>query len=131
MPAPRFLFEVGVGNKAERTTADLGFDVKSLRSIDVRLDDSEILQIARTEHRVVVTMDKDFGELVYRRCKGHVGVLLLRMDDANGDAKANAMKSIVLNHADELSNAFSVYQHGVLRIRTREQLKQKPPFTNS
>ncbi len=119
MSAAKFLFEVGVGTKAERAVAELGFDVKSFRSIDVRLDDSEILMIARTEHRIVVTMDKDFGELVYRLGEGHVGVLLLRMDDADGETKSRAMKSIVLNHADELSNAFSVYHNGVLRIRSR------------
>lgn len=63
MASPKFLFEVGVGKKGEEAVAELGFDVKSLRAIDVRLPDYRILEIAREEQRVVVTMDKDFGEV--------------------------------------------------------------------
>ncbi len=110
MTPVKFLFEVGVGIKAEQAVADLGFDVKSL-------PDPPILRLAREESRILVTMDKDFGELVYRSQHGHVGVLLLRMDDADGDAKANAIRLIVQNHAHELAGHFCVYQNGVLRIR--------------
>lgn len=57
----KFLFESGVGKKAEQAVTELGFEVKTLRGIDVRMPDPQILKIAEEERRVVVTMDKDFG----------------------------------------------------------------------
>ena len=39
--------------------------IKAVRDIDPTMQDEEIIQIAALEKRMVVTMDKDFGELVY------------------------------------------------------------------
>ena len=117
MAGEKLLFDVGVGKKAEAVAVQLGFDVKSVRSIDARLPDSAILKLALAEGRMLVTMDKDFGELVYRESEQSVGVLLLRMEDADGEAKARTLRSILLNHAEQLVGHFSVYQNGVLRIR--------------
>ena len=81
---PKFLFNVGVGRIAESWLEAAGFDVSSVRSLDPAMADADILAIAVAENRLVVTMDKDFGELVYRSKKSHAGVLLLRMEDADG-----------------------------------------------
>jgi predicted nuclease of predicted toxin-antitoxin system len=81
------------------------------------MDDLSILDLAIHESRVVLTMDKDFGELVYHSGKGHVGVLLLRMGDARRRDKVEAVRQIVLHHGDELSDHFCVYQSGRLRVR--------------
>lgn len=117
MPQVRFLIEIGVGKKAENAIAGLGYDVKTLRSIVSRLTDSEILALAAKEERIVVTMDKDFGELVYRSNERSAGVLLLRMEDATGNEKANVLTDIIVNHGEELAGRFSVFQGGILRIR--------------
>ena len=51
------------------------------------LGDGDILRQAVAESRLVITMDKDFGELVHRVGAGHAGVLLLRLDEATGPEK--------------------------------------------
>ena len=81
------------------------------------MDDQDILALAVRERRVVLTMDKDFGELVYHSGKGHVGVLLLRMGDARRTDKVEAVRQIVLHHGDELAGHFCVYRSGRLRVR--------------
>jgi predicted nuclease of predicted toxin-antitoxin system len=81
------------------------------------MPDADILALAAAEDRLVITMDKDFGELVYRSKQSHAGVLLLRMEDADGQAKRAVIEAIVTNHLDELGGHFSVYQQGRLRIR--------------
>jgi hypothetical protein len=43
------------------------------------LPDDELLRIAVSEQRVILTADKDFGELVFRRLIPAVGVILLRL----------------------------------------------------
>jgi predicted nuclease of predicted toxin-antitoxin system len=113
----KFLVDVGVGRVAERWLEMSGFDVKSVRAINPKLADPDILTLAAAEDRLVITMDKDFGELVYRSGRHHAGVLLLRMEDADGEAKRAVLEAIVSQHSDEIRGKFSVYQSGRLRVR--------------
>ncbi|MFW6069301.1 MAG: DUF5615 family PIN-like protein [Chloroflexota bacterium] len=114
---PRFLVDAGVGSLAERHLSQSGYDVKTVRDINPSMDDRDILQLAVKEQRIVVTMDKDFGEYVFRSGLDHRGVLLLRMEDANGQSKARVLARIVSEHEDMLAGHFTVYQRGKLRIR--------------
>jgi len=78
-------------------------------------DDS--LAWAVREQRLVVTMDKDFGEMVYRSGQAHAGVLLLRLDDATGDEKVRVLRAIFTRHGHQLLHHFADYRNGRLRIR--------------
>lgn len=110
------MVDVGVGKKVERWLREVGCDVAAVREINPRAGDREILKLAVEDFRIVLTMDKDFGELVYRLGKAHAGVLVLRMEDADGDEKTNIVKNILQQHADKLEGNFCVYKDGTLRI---------------
>ena len=114
---PKFLFDVGVGNVIEKWVEDRGFDSIAIRNLDPRMSDLEILNLAVKEKRIVVTMDKDFGELVFGSNKRHFGVLLLRLENASSDEKLLVIKSIFKKYLDELPNHFCVYQNQTLRIK--------------
>ena len=79
--------------------------------------DVEILKIAMEDKRTVITMDKDFGELIFNSGKKHFGVLLLRLDDANGEEKVYVVKEIIENYEKDLKNNFCVYQNSKLRVK--------------
>ena len=113
----RFLVDVGVGRGVERALADDGHDVVSVRDRDPRMADDAILASAAAEGRIVVTMDRDFGALVFQSASPQAGVLLLRMQDATGAEKAATAQEIVRENGDELAGAFAVFQKGRLRIR--------------
>jgi predicted nuclease of predicted toxin-antitoxin system len=81
------------------------------------MDDADILAWAVQEQRLVITMDKDFGELVYHSGQAHAGVLLLRLDQANSQEKVQTVAAIFAQQGDQLAGHFSVYQNGNLRIR--------------
>ena len=112
----KFLVDVGVGKKVEEWLKENGYDVKTVRSIDPKVKDTEILKIAISESRMVITMDKDFGELVYKSGKSHAGVLILRIGDANGNEKAELIRKILHEYEDKMKNRFCVFQDGRLRI---------------
>lgn len=95
-----------------------GYDIKSVRDINPRMLDKEVLKIAVSEKRIVITMDKDFGELVYNSGLLHVGVLLLRIEDAKSDEKVKIVEKILGKYSDKLFNKFSVFKDEKLRIRT-------------
>lgn len=113
----KFLVDVGVSNKVEEYLFAEGHDTKCIRKIDPRLRDSEIINIAAMENRIIVTMDKDFGELVFKTGRVHSGILLLRLESENSEEKVKIVNSIIQNYSKELVNNFCVFQNGRLRIR--------------
>lgn len=63
-------------------------------------------------------MDKNFGELVYHSGKAHAGVVLLRMEDAGGEAKREVLEFIAAHHPKDIWGKFAVYQRGRSRVRS-------------
>lgn len=82
------------------------------------IDDAWILEHARRDGALLVTGDKDFGELVYRRGQATAGVLLLRLAGLTGEHKAAIVTAVLDRHEDELMNAFSVVTDRSVRIRS-------------
>lgn len=113
----KFLVDVGVSKKAEQWLQKQGYDTKNVRDINPRMPDKEILKIAVSEKRMVITMDKDFGELVYNSKLPHGGVLLLRLEEARADEKVEIIEKILEKHSDKLFNNFCVFKDGRLRVR--------------
>jgi predicted nuclease of predicted toxin-antitoxin system len=113
----KFLVDVGVGKKVETWLKENGFDVLSVRDIDGRAKDSQILHWSEEQRRMIITMDKDFGELVYNSGMQHAGVLILRLDDADSDTKIEVIKKILTEYYDKIESHFCVFQDGRLRIR--------------
>jgi predicted nuclease of predicted toxin-antitoxin system len=58
----------------------LGRDILHVAVMSPRMSDSNILKLAASEGRVVLTADKDFGELCFLRLIPCVGVVLLRLN---------------------------------------------------
>jgi predicted nuclease of predicted toxin-antitoxin system len=113
----RFIVDVGVGKGIEKYLREEGYNTKAVRNIDPRMEDEEIIRTAVSENRIVITMDKDFGELVYHSSMEHSGVLLPRLEDAVGSEKLQVVKHIMKNYSDRIKNCFCVFQNDKLRIR--------------
>ena len=60
-----------------RTLVEAGFDVVWSGQWDTDPGDEELLAFALRENRILVTLDKDFGELVVLKRRPHAGVLRL------------------------------------------------------
>ncbi|GIW93019.1 MAG: hypothetical protein KatS3mg110_1060 [Pirellulaceae bacterium] len=63
-----------------------GHDVSAVKEFLRGAPDQEVLRRAHAEHRVVVTHDKEFGELAFRfGLPASCGVILLRVGGGNPD----------------------------------------------
>src|SRR6266511_1903841 len=113
----KLLVDVSAGEAIANWLAAAGHDTVSVRNLDPRMPDIDILARAVSEQRIVVTMDKDFGELVYRSGLPHSGGLLLRLEDADTAEKLRVIEDIFTRFGDHLAGHFSVFQNGQLRIR--------------
>ncbi len=117
----KFLVDVGVGKKVEDFLYKSGYDILSVRKLNPRMNDSEIIGIAAKDNRIVITMDKDFGELVYNSGLIHKGILLLRTENCSGDKKAKILSEILINYSSELEENFCVFSKDRLRIRRKRK----------
>ena len=117
MSSLRFLIDVNAGLAVAHSLQRGGHDVTFAGDIDWRMPDSDMLSLAHDEQRIILTMDTDFGELVYHSRQPHAGVLLLRMPGANCEDKIRVVQEIVHRYGEQLPNHFCVYRQGRLRIR--------------
>lgn len=113
----KFLADEGIDRSIVNELRSLGFDVFYVLE-DVRsLDDDTLLEIARVENRILITRDKDFGELVFRLSKAHAGVILIRLEGHSTQERGSIACKLIQQYQDQLQNSFSVIQKGVIRIR--------------
>ncbi|MBI4562203.1 MAG: DUF5615 family PIN-like protein, partial [Candidatus Rokubacteria bacterium] len=59
--------------------------------------DRKLLEWAAAEGRVLVTMDKDFGEFVFAEKVGHCG--LLRLPDVSAQRRIALMNRVLANYS--------------------------------
>jgi predicted nuclease of predicted toxin-antitoxin system len=102
----------------ERLRRD-GYAVAYIAEMDPGIGDDVILERANDEQAILITADKDFGELVFRQKLVHAGVILLRLGGVKPETKASIVASVVQNRESELLDSFSVISPGVVRIRKR------------
>jgi len=69
------------------------------------------------EERVLLTEDKDFGELVVRLGLPAFGVVLLRMDAADSQSKLARLRELLEINSSRLAHAFVVVDKTKVRFR--------------
>ena len=113
----KFLLDMCAASRAlESLLTGLGHDVISAVAIDPRAEDDALLATALKENRVLVTMDKDFGELVFALRRPH-GTIIRFVEMAVDDQVA-AMQELLDRHADDLvANTLITVSPGRIRVR--------------
>jgi len=119
----RLFADEAVDRQIVESLRSAGIDVSYAAETDAAAIDEVVLQKATAESRLLVTSDKDFGELVYRLGKANEGVLLLRLSGLSANLKAQLVVAAVTSRSAELPGAFSVLSSGQLRIRRRSAPK--------
>ncbi len=97
-----------------------GHEVLSIAREFSSSPDTEVLSISNDEHALLITEDKDFGELVFHKKRSHFGVLLVRLEGVSRSERVRMVCDIVLHRGKELANSFSVLTPGSLRTRRAE-----------
>jgi len=99
-----------------------GYEVLYITEFAPGTSDDVILNTANDLQALLITADKDFGELVYRQGLIHAGVLLIRLAGAPPENKARIVTAALRERGEKMSFAFSVVTRGAIRIRKKERL---------
>ena len=94
--------------------------------------DSMLMSIAVEEEQILITEDRDFGDLVFRDGAATRGVILLRLGDATPEEKLGRLRAFLANHESRLVGSFAVLSLGKDRIRSLsgETTPPKPAGTD-
>ena len=111
------LADEGIDRAVVERLRDDGHDVLYIAELSPGILDEDVLQQANARGALLVTADKDFGELVFRQGLIHSGVVLLRLAGLSNSTKAELVAAVCQDRARELLRAFSVVSPGQVRIR--------------
>ncbi len=98
-----------------------GHDVLYAAELLRGVTDEVLLPCAFSEGRVLLTEDKDFGELVHRLREPTHGIVLLRFDIADRALKTPRLRHLLRQQGERLIGAFVVLQADKVRIRMLPQ----------
>ena len=79
--------------------------------------DEEVFDSANGAGELLITADKDFGEIVFRQKRITMGVLLVRLSGLSPQTKAAAVLAVVQEHGEDIEGKFTVIMPGSVRIR--------------
>ena len=91
-----------------------GHDVLEARTLGADPGDRALLELASSENRVLITIDTDFGELVYLHDLPHAG--MVRLPDVPAERRIALVAAVIDRHGGALENRAIVTVRGE-RIR--------------
>ncbi len=111
----KFLVDRCAGSRLAAYLRERGHDVVESRERGPDPGDRVLLEWAATEGRILVTMDKDFGEFLFVEKAPHSG--MVRMPDVPAAQRINLMEKVLAAHdQDLLKQAVITVRGGRVRI---------------
>ena len=100
----------------ERLRQD-GHQVWYVAEMAPAVSDETVLDIANREAALLLTADKDFGEMVFRQHRFTRGIVLIRLAGLPAARKAELVAAAVDRLQSELAEGFTVLAPGICRTR--------------
>ena len=113
----KFLADESVERRVVQALRRIGFDVLSISEECPSISDVAVLNLSHKEKRVLVTNDKDFGELIFLEKRATKGILLLRFDLEATQQKIQRLLEFLKFHKEKVENHFVVLTEHNARIR--------------
>lgn len=118
MPMPRFLADENFPGDAVRALRERGNDVAWICEDSPGAADAVVLARSLAESRVLLTLDKDFGEMIFRRgSTGSSGVILFRVALPSPAWVVTQILAAIAAR-DDWAGRFSVVEPGRVRMST-------------
>lgn len=95
----------------------VGHDVVHIQETQPGITDDAVIAAAAAEKRVLITEDKDFGDLVFRQGATLPGLVLLRLTTAEPERKAERLLTVIATHPERLGGHHLVVLDASVRWR--------------
>lgn len=113
----KFVADEGIDIQIVNSLRANGHDILYIAEFASGSLDDVILKLANEEDRILMTRDKDFGELVFRDKMIHSGIILNRLYKLSSEKKAQLILKVIGELQEQLIGAFTVIQPDKIRLR--------------
>ena len=114
----RFLADENCHEAVIKAYRDAGHDVLSIKDTRPGTPDMEVLSESVESGRILLTEDKDFGELIFAAGQRTCEVILFRLPGVSRQAIVQRALDLLESHADRLENGFVVVEPNRIRFAT-------------
>ncbi len=112
----KFLIDECTGSSVAKWLRKEGYEVFSVFDELRGASDDEILTKAYVENWILITNDKDFGEMVYRERRLHQGIVFLRLNSQRATLKIDALNRLLAVYKKDVANNFVVVTETQVRF---------------
>ena len=112
----RFLADESCDFTIVRALRGAGHDVLAVSEASPGADDSAVMNLAHRDTRILLTEDKDFGQLVYASFQKTSGVIFFRYLFSGRQEISKEVVKLVNRRGEKLNGCFVVVQPGRIRI---------------
>ncbi|WP_020603662.1 DUF5615 family PIN-like protein [Spirosoma spitsbergense] len=113
----KWLVDECTGPSVGRWLRSEGYDVYSVGEQSPGWSDWQVLAHAVSENRVVISNDKDSGELVFKFHLSHCGIVLMRLDDERIENKIAILSRFLASFSEPITpQHFIVITEKAMRI---------------
>ena len=113
----RFLADECVDAALVEKLRAVGHDVRTVQETALASDDTAVIALAAREDRILLTEDKDFGELCFRQRMSVPGVVLLRIGPHFRHRKWTRLAAAIDTLKDRVAGNYTVVHIDKVRIR--------------
>lgn len=119
----KFIADVNVEKVIVDYLLEEGYDVKWIPDYNCEMLDEDLLEMAKVEGRILITNDKDFGELIFLQKRLSIGIILIRIKGQKVEGKLKLIKKLFQNYRNKLLNNFVIITDKELRFIPMEDEK--------
>ena len=115
----RFLVDRCAGRRLADWLRNNGHDTLEAQALGPDPGDRALLELAESDDRVLVTIDKDFGELIYLHGVPHAG--LIRLPDVRASRRIEIIAEVINHYRAELE------ERAMITVQGRHVRISRPP----
>lgn len=112
----RFLVDESCDFAVVKALRKAGHDVKAVAEMNPGISDEEVAIRSAGEARILITEDKDFGQMVYVKSQASSGVIFIRFPANARLSMAEIIVQLVEDHGEKLHRRFVVVSPARIRI---------------
>ncbi len=115
----KFVADESVDFRIIKYLRESGFEIIPIIKENPGIDDDEVLKYATSIKAILITEDKDFGELTFRLRKRNHGIVLLRFGGVPISERNTMLLAILQKFEGKFTDKFSVITSDKIRIRNQ------------
>lgn len=115
----KFLLNANVSPLTAKFLREKGFDVVCILEENLgEIGDEEVVRLAKSDDRIIITSDLDFGLIFHKKEKGKIGVVILRLHSQTVESVNRALERFLKSGADfsKLAESLVIVTETIHRI---------------